>query len=396
MRTITTDAARRIALGATGMTADRPRGRIDVRHFRRVMDTIGLVQLDSVNVCVRTHYMPFYSRLGGYDQDALDRWLNESGEQFEYWSHEAAVLPVDRYPLWTWKMDEMRPWRRAQALIGAHPELMDSVRQQVRDRGPLTVRDLDAPNHRNEPWWGYGPGKVALEVLFAQGEISALRTGNFMRLYDAPERMIPDRVRTVDRIPKDDAYRTLLMDATRHQGIGTANDIIDYFRLHAPTARPVLADLAASGEIEEVSVPGWRGPVYLDPEATRPRRVEGDTLLSPFDPLVWYRERVERLFDFRYRIEIYVPEDKRIYGYYVLPFLMDGEMVGRVDLKADRKASRLLVRSAFVEDGAPVDEVARRLAVELERFAGWLGLDDVAIGRKGNLATSLRRAMKSA
>ena len=375
------------------MSVSRPTGRVDVRHFRRVIDHVGLVQLDSVNVCVRTHYMPFYSRIGPYGREALDRWLNRSGEMFEYWSHEAAVVPVDRYPLWRWKMAEMRPWRRAQALMDAHPELMDSVRDQVRDNGPLTVRDLDAPNHRNEPWWGYGPGKVALEMLFATGEISALRTGNFVRLYDIPERMIPTDVFTADPVPKAEAYRRLLADGVRHHGIGTANDIIDYFRLHAPTARPVLADLAADGTIDEVDVPGWRGPVYLDPAAVRPRRIEGDTLVSPFDPLVWYRERAERLFDFRYRIEIYVPEEKRVHGYYVLPFLMDGEMVARIDVKADRKARRLLVQSAFIEDGRPKDEVGRRLAAEVQRFATWLDLDDVSVASRGDLSSALRRAM---
>ncbi len=375
------------------MAARTPAGRLDVRHFRRVMNTLGLVQLDSVNVCVRTHYMPFYSRLGPYDRMALDRWLNESGEHFEYWSHEAAVLPVDRYPLWRWKMAEARPWRRTQALIDAHPQLVDSVREQVLERGPLTVRDLDAPNERGESWWGYGPGKQILELLFANGEISALRTGNFVRLYDAPERMIPSEVLESEPVPKDEAYRTLLTDAVRHHGIGTAKDVIDYFRLNVPTARPVLAELADAGVIDEVEVPGWGGPVYVDPGAVRPRRVEGATLLSPFDPLVWYRERAERLFDFRYRIEIYVPEQKRTYGYYVLPFLMDGAMVARVDVKADRKAGRLLVRSAFVEDGVSKDEVSRRLAGELERFAGWLGLGEIVVSSKGGLARALRSAL---
>jgi len=186
VRSISVDAARRIALGAQGFGTAPPTGRPDKRHFRRVMKTIGLVQLDSVNVCVRSHYMPFYSRLGSYDQVALDRWLNESGENFEYWAHAAAVLPVDQYPLWQWKMGEMTVWRRAKALLDAHPELLPDVRRQVLEDGPLTVRDLDAPSHRNDPWWGYGPGKIALEMLFAKGEITALRTKNFMRLYDAP------------------------------------------------------------------------------------------------------------------------------------------------------------------------------------------------------------------
>ncbi|MGI9667002.1 MAG: winged helix-turn-helix domain-containing protein [Acidimicrobiia bacterium] len=390
MRQIGRDAARRIALGAQGFTQSKPQGTVSSRQFRRVLNALGLIQLDSVNVCVRTHYMPFYSRLGPYDMGKLDTWLNESEENFEYWAHEAAVLPVDRYPLWRWKMDEMQPWRRAQALMDAHPELLGSVLSQVETNGPLTVRDLDAPNHRDEPWWGYGPGKVALEVLFATGQISALRTGNFMRLYDAPERMIPAEALSAPAIPKAEAFRILLEDATRKHGIGTMHDIADYYRLHIPTARPILAELASTGVVEEVDVPGWKGPVYLHPDASRPREVTGATLLSPFDPMVWYRERAERLFDFRYRIEIYVPEPKRVYGYYVLPFLLDGEMVGRVDLKADRKGQRLMVQSSFVEDGQDARRVAPALGAELVQFAQWLGLSEIVVGHKGNLSSHVR------
>lgn len=393
MRTVSIDAARRLALGAQGFSTPQPTGRVDARHFRRVMNTIGLVQLDSVNVCVRSYYMPFYSRLGSYDRNKLDRWLNSSGENFEYWSHEAAVLPVARYPLWRWKMQQMRPWRRAQALMDEHPEVLDSVLKQVRDDGPLRVRDLDAPNHRNEPWWGYGPGKVALELLFAEGNLTALRTGNFVRLYDIPERVIPAEVFEQRGLPQEEAYRILLRDAVSHHGVGTAHDIVDYFRLHLPTARPILEGLVRTGDIEEVDVPGWKGPVYLDPKAIRPRSISAATFLSPFDPVVWYRERAERLFGFRYRIEIYVPEAKRVHGYYVLPFMMDGELVGRADLKADRKRSRLVVRSAFIEEGRSPDAVAAAMGAELARFAAWLDMGDIAVASKGNLARSLKRAL---
>ena len=333
--------------------------------------------------------MPFYARLGPYDRGKLDAWLNTSGENFEYWCHEAAVLPVDQYPLWRWKMDEMRPWRRAQALMDEHPGVIESVFEQVRDEGPLTVRDLDAPNHRNEPWWGYGPGKVALELLFASGRISALRTGNFVRLYDISDRMIPAEIRSEVGMSQEAAYRELLIKAVRHHGIGTIHDITDYYRLNIPLARPILANLADTGEIEEVTVAGWRGPVYMDPGAKRPHSVRATTLLSPFDPVVWYRERAERLFDFRYRIEIYVPEDKRIHGYYVLPFMLDGELVGRVDVKADRKVSTLLVRSAWVEDDRDQRRVAAALSSELGRFAEWLGMTEIAVGAKGNLSADV-------
>jgi len=393
MRRISLDAARRIALGAQGFNDQKPTGRVDVRHFRKVMNTLGLVQLDSVNVCVRTHYMPFYARLGPYEQDGLDAWLNTSGENFEYWAHEAAVLPVDRFPLWRWKMQEMKPWRRASALLEAHPELLDDVLRQVQERGPITVTDLDAPAARTEAWWGYGPGKVALEVLFADGKITALRTGNFQRLYDLPDRAIPPNILDEPKIDRDDAYRQLIVAGTKHHGIGSLHDIADYFRLNIPTARPFFAQLATEGLIEEVEVAGWKGPVYVDPDAVRPRSISGTTLLSPFDPVVWYRERAERLFNFRYRIEIYVPEPKRVFGYYVLPLMVDGHLVGRVDLKADRKNAALLVRSAFREEGTDEGAVASALGAELERFAGWLGLTSIDLADKGNLMSALRKSL---
>jgi hypothetical protein len=337
--------------------------------------------------------MPFYSRLGPYDRAGLDRWLNESGENFEYWAHAAAVLPVVKYPLWRWKMDEPMAWRRADALIEAHPELLQDVRRQVHELGPLTVRDLDAPNRRDEPWWGYGPGKVALEMLFTSGDIAALRTRNFTRLYDAPERMIGAAALGAPTLSKDEAYRVLLRDAVRHVGIGTVPDVADYFRLNTPRSAPILAQLESAGEIEEVGVDGWNGPVYLDPDAVRPRGIHGATLLSPFDPITWYRERAERLFGFEYRIEIYVPEPQRVYGYYTLPFMLDGELVGRVDLKADRNAEMLLVRSAWREEAVDQIRVADSLAGQLTIFAEWLDLDEIVIGQRGNLADGLRSAI---
>jgi uncharacterized protein YcaQ len=256
------------------------------------------------------------------------------------------------------------------------------------------VRDLDAPEHTNEAWWGYGPGKVALEVLFADGHVSALRTENFTRLYDLPERTIPSEFLDDEAaFSKEDAYRQLLIEATRHHGIGTVADIADYFRLHASTAGPILARLAQEGTIEAVDVGGWDGPVYLDPDAVRPRRISGSALLSPFDPIMWNRERTERLFGFRYRIEIYLPANQRTYGYYVLPFMLDGDLVGRVDLKADRKAGKLLVRSAFIEEGKDVGVVTVALAEELRRFASWIGMNDVVVESRGNLAPRLARTM---
>lgn len=389
MKRLTLPQARRIALGAQGLATARPQGTIDVRHFRRVFRTMGLLQLDSVNVVVRSHYLPVFARLGAYDRDRLDAFTTHHEEVFEYWGHEASLLPVDTYPLWRHRMDGIRPWRSIQALEDEHPGYVESVYEEIALHGPLTVSDLSDPGRRTGPWWGYGRGKTALEWLFAKGRIAAWRDRNFIRVYDVPERVLPERVRLMEPPDRDEAYRRLLLLAAQHHGVGAASDLADYYRLHVPTARPLLEGLAASGTLERVEVKGWRGPAYLHPQARLPRRIEGAALLSPFDPVVWHRDRVERLFGFHYRIEIYVPQPKRVFGYYVLPFLLDGEMAGRVDLKADRKAGVLRVQAAHVEDGRDRTRVARALAAELTEMSGWLGLDHVSVVRKGNLAGAL-------
>ncbi|WP_205633049.1 winged helix-turn-helix domain-containing protein [Enhygromyxa salina] len=356
------------------------------------MARLGLIQLDSVNVCARSHYMPFYARLGAYDQQHLDTWLNTRERHFEYWAHEASVMPVEQYPLWRWRMAEWRRWKRAELVLQQHPKLERDVLRQVSERGPISVKQLIAPSGRTKPWWGYGPGKIALETLFGEGKLTALRGKGFTRLYDLPERAIPKSIRLDDRYDKHLAHHELLLRATRHLGIGTARDIADYHRLQITVARPMLAELAAAGHIDEVAVNGWKGPVYRDPAARCPRAIRGATLLSPFDPLTWNRARAERIFNFRYRIEIYTPREKREYGYYVLPFMLDGELVARVDLKADRQGGTLRVPSAFIEPGRDKARVAKALATELERFATWLGLGSVSLGRKGDLIRDLRRA----
>lgn len=393
MKHLTVAQARRIALGAQGLATPRPKGAVDVRHFRRIFRTIGLLQLDSVNVVLRAHYLPVFTRLGGYDRARLDAFTTDHEEVFEYWGHEASLLPVDTYPLWRHRMDAIRPWRSIAALEDEHPGYIESVYEEVARHGPLTASDLSDPGLRTGPWWGYGRGKNALEWLFAKGRIAAWRDRSFVRVYDIPERVIPAEVRAIEPYDRNEAYRRLLTLAAQHHGVGTASDLIDYYRLHGPTARPLLEELVASGTLEHVEVAGWRGPVYLHPQARLPRRVSGAALLNPFDPVVWHRERVERLFGFFYRIEIYVPQPKRVYGYYVLPFLLDGELVGRVDLKADRKAGVLRVQAAHVEDGRDHVAVARRLSPELHEMAGWLGLDHVTVVRRGNLASMLHDAV---
>jgi hypothetical protein len=272
-----------------------------------------------------------------------------------------------------------------------HPGYLDAVLAEVAERGPVGVSDLDDPGVRTGPWWGYGKGKIALEWLFATGRIAAYRTNGFKRLYDLPDRVIPARYLKAAAVERPEAYRELLVQAARHHGIGTATDLADYYRLHVPTARLLVHELATAGRLTEVTVTGWDEPAYMDPAAVTPRRVRGTALLSPFDSLIWNRERTERLFGFNYRIEIYVPKKKRQYGYYVLPVLHEGELVGRVDLKAHRTTSRLEVRGAFgepsVESGSYLDGLAARIG----EMAAWGGLNGVEVADHGDLAVALRR-----
>ncbi|HSJ26882.1 MAG TPA: crosslink repair DNA glycosylase YcaQ family protein [Acidimicrobiia bacterium] len=377
--------ARRLALAAQGFADRRPSGTPDVRHFRRVVRRVGVVQLDSVNVLARAHYLPFFSRLGAYDQAALDRWLWRSGELFEYWIHEASLTSIDRWAHLAYRMRRPHAWRSIERIGRERPGFVQQVLDEVRVAGPLRVGDLSEGGSRTGPWWGYGPGKHALEWLFVRGEVAIADRPNFTRLYDLTERVIAEPARACEADPHT-ARRVLLRDAVRHHGIGTVADLADYHRLKVTDARPVLAELAAAGEIAEVSVEGWPSPVYMDPELSVPRSISGAALLAPFDPVVWFRDRAERLFGFHYRIEIYVPRPRRVFGYYVLPFLLDGELVGRVDLKADRAGGRLLVQGAFAEQGQDRVRVGEALAEQLRSVAQWQGLTEIEIRRHGDLA----------
>jgi uncharacterized protein YcaQ len=393
MRRLSLDTAQRIALAAQGFAEPRPTGRVDVRHFRRLMDRIGVLQLDSVNVVSRSHYLPVFARLGPYEHAALDRYTARSGELFEYWGHVASLIPSDQHRLFRWRMDEFKPWRSIAKLEREHPGYVDQVYRAVAERGPLRTADLEERGDRTGPWWGYAPGKLVLEWLFAQGRITAYRDKNFHRFYDLPERVLSPEHLAAEPADKESAYRELLMLAARHHGVGTAKDLADYHRLNVPVARKAFAALVAAGELEQVEVEGWTQPAYLHPEARRPRSLVGSALLSPFDSLVWERDRTERLFGFHYRIEIYVPEPQRIHGYYVLPYLLDGQLVGRVDLKAHRKEGYLEARSAFIEPGQDAQRVASSLAADLEAMAAWIGLGEVRVARKGDLASALRKAI---
>lgn len=393
MRRLTLDQARRYALAAQGFTDPRPGGRIDVRHFRRVVDRIGLVQLDSVNVFSRSHYMPFFARLGGYDRAALDAWLWGSGEMFEYWGHEASLIPTRDHPLWRWRMNGTFNWERLERIRHEHPEYLAEVLAQVRERGPLKTAELHDPGERDgTSMWGWSKGKVALEALFMGGEVSTAHRRNFIRMYDLSERVIPAEHYEAGDLDRDEAQSLLLLRAAGSMGVATAADIADYPRIRMPEARPLIEALAGAGELVEVEVEGWGRTAYLHPDATLPRRVEGRALLSPFDNLIWFRDRVERMWDFHYRIEIYVPEPKRVYGYYVLPFLLDGDLVARVDLKTDRKAGALLVKGAFAEPDVDRVQVGRELRAELEDVASWLELGEVRVDPNGDLASALSSA----
>ena len=386
MRRLTKDQARRYTLAAQGFNEGRADGRVDVRHFRKVIDQIGLVQLDSVNVFSRTHYLPFFSRIGPYDRESLDDWIWNSGEMFEYWGHEASVIPVRDHRLFRWRMEQSLKWKRLKELEEKQPGYVEDVYQQVVDRGPLQTRDLDRPGERDrEAMWGWNNGKVALEVLFLQGRVTTSHRPNFVRMYDVTERVIDPEYLEGSSPIHDEALTELLVKSAGAMGVGTAEDLADYYRIRMPAARPLIRRLVEDERLVEVEVEGWDKPAYLHPDASLPRKARGTALLSPFDNLIWYRPRVERLWDFHYRIEIYVPEPRREYGYYVLPFLLDGILVARVDLKTDRRSNVLKVQGAFAEPDVDLKRVGRALRKELDMVANWLELDDLTIGRNGDL-----------
>jgi hypothetical protein len=393
MRRLTIAQARRIALAAQGFTDPRPTGKVDIRHLRRVVDRVGVVQLDSVNVVARAHFLPFFARLGDYPMHLADRIGWGTGEMVEYWAHEAALIPVAHWPLFRHRMQRNFHWPSMDRWMVDNPGVINEVLKEVTERGPLRPGDLD--NHSNAsrgPWWDWSDAKLALEALFFTGRLTVAERVNFIRYYDLPERVLPAEIVAAE-VDEDAARPQLLKQAVRHHGIGTVADFADYYRMKNQSAAPLLAAMAIAGEIEEVEVAGWKGPVYMDPGARMPRSVSGLAVLCPFDPLIWFRPRTERLFDFHFRIEIYTPPPKRIFGYYVFPILLDGELVGRVDLKADRQAGLLRVRASFVEDGQDPTRVAAPLANEMRTMATWLGLDDVAVEKKGNLARELGKVL---
>jgi hypothetical protein len=393
MRKFTRAQARRIALAAQGFADPRPTGKVDIRHLRRVVDRVGVVQLDSVNVVARAHFLPFFARLGAYPMNLADRIGWGTGEMVEYWAHEAALIPVEYWPLFRHRMLRNVHWPSMDRWMIDNPGIIDEVLREVTERGPLRPGDLDHHSNASRgPWWDWSDAKHALEALFFTGRLTVAERVNFIRHYDLPERVLPAEIVAAE-VDEDTARRQLLKQAVRHHGIGTVADIADYYRMKNQSAAPLLAALANEGEVEEVEVAGWKGPVYMDPGARMPRSVDGLSVLCPFDPLIWFRPRTERLFDFHYRIEIYTPPPKRIFGYYVFPILLDGELVGRVDLKADRQAGLLRVRGSYVEEGQDPTRVAAPLASEMKTMAAWLSLKDVTVEKKGNLSMALGKAV---
>jgi uncharacterized protein len=399
--------ARRVALAAQGF--GRPRPEVPTaRHVRAIADRLHVLQIDSVSVLVRSHYLPLFSRLGPYDRALLDesawpttRAARRKQHLFETWAHEASLLPITYEPLLRWrKAAALRHegiWGGPSSVAKDQPQLVADLLERVRAEGPLTASEVTKPRERRPgAMWDWSEEKRALEWLFVTGQVHvAGRKTSFERLYDVPERVLPPEVLNAPTPTEADARSQLLLHAADALGVATASDLADYFRMKMPGARPVLAELVASGELEQVAVEGWQQPAYVRPGLIVPRRVAARALLTPFDPVVWERSRAARLYGFDYRIEIYTPPAKRVYGYYVLPFLLGDTLVGRVDLKADRSRGvpTLHVKGAYAEPGRAVDEIADPLGAELSDLARWLGLEAIDVDERGDLAGALRATL---
>jgi uncharacterized protein len=389
--TLSAAQARRIALAAQGF-ADRPHAVPTMRTLNRTVVRTGVLQVDSVNVLARAHLMPLYSRMGAYDVDLLRRAAEQRPRRLvEYWAHVQALMPVELWPVMRHRMAHYREQRGKWGVVEQDPRLESSLLTEVAERGACTARDLDdgLPRRKDHWGWNWSNTRKVLDFLYLVGDLAiAGRTSQFEVLYDLPERVLPPEVLERPTPSLEDANAELVRRAARSHGVATARCLRDYYRMHTGHVRPAIHRLVEEGELVPVSVEGWGRLAYLHRDARLPRRVTARALLSPFDPLVWERERAERLFGFRYRIEIYVPAPQRVHGYYVLPFLLGERLVARVDLKADRVAGRLLVRAAYAEEHAP-EEAAAQLSLELRELADWLDLPDIVVEPRGDLAPAL-------
>jgi uncharacterized protein YcaQ len=381
--------ARAIALTAQGFATR-------AKTVRALVERLGVVQIDSVNVLVRSHYLPAFARLGAYARDELDRLSHRAPRVlFEYWGHEASLLPVALQPLLRWRMERAadHAWRHVREMGKKRGQFVRDVLAVVAERGPIGAGEIEIGKKSSKGWWEWSDAKRAIEWLFWSGQVTSAGRRNFERLYDLPERVLPARVLATPTPAPRDAFRELVQIASRALGVATENDLRDYYRLSPRDARGAIADLVEAGALEQVRIQTWAKPAYLargaKSAAIDPTRV---ALLSPFDSLVWARERTERLFGMRYRIEIYTPAPKRVHGYYVLPVLLGDKLVARVDLKADRQESALRVQAAHAEPGVAKAKVARALGGELARMAHWLGLERVAVVKRGDLAGFLKPA----
>lgn len=404
-RRFSASAARRVAISAQGLARPRPSTSPTRAHLRTVLRHTGLLQIDTVNVLARAHYLPVFSRLGPYDIGLLDRAGSRTPRMLvEYWAHEASLIPVEDHRLFHWRMQRaeqdawgsMREAARSPARLGGLVDL-------VREHGPLTATDLERLHTGGSgapkgPWWDWSNVKATAEYLFWDGTLTAAGRRGFERIYDLPERVLPDDVRQLPVPDAATAQAELVHKAAVSMGVATAKDLRDYYRLPALEAKEAIAALVDEGRLVPAQVDGWSRPAFTTPGVVVPRGVSARALLAPFDPLVWNRERVERLFGMRYRIEIYVPQERRVHGYYVLPFLLGDALVARVDLKADRHARVLKVQSSWFEDGshgrARLD-VARELALELDQMRQWLALEAIDVVPKGDLAHDLAAVLRS-
>jgi uncharacterized protein len=386
--------ARRIALAAQGFAAKRPAS-VGTRQLNLGIQRLGLLQLDSVNVFERSHYQPLFARLGAYDKTLLDRLtFARRGPYLEYWAHEAAVIPVEDWPLFRFRMRFYRDYfeRVGDNWMAANDETITWLRAELAEKGPLPASKIERDvEQRRGSWWEWDDVKRGLERMFRLGEVVSGGRTNFERTYALPEQVLSPEILARD-VPEEEAKYQLMKRATIAHGIGTLNDFADYYRIKQTQAKDALQRLLDEGEVREVSVGGWAKPAYLHRDARVPRRIEAAALLSPFDPVVWERDRALRMFGFHYRIEIYTPAAKRIFGYYTLPVLIDDELVGRIDLKNDRQAKVLRVQSAWREEGTRAG-IAERIVPVLREIAAWQGCESIAVVDRGDLARELAGAL---